>query len=212
MTTTEIVFVRHGETRSNLEGLLHGQTDEPLNELGRRQAMKVARRLTGIGRIDSVHSSPLSRAKFTANAIASQVHSNITFHNDLAEFHFGDFEGSTIDAIKRTYPDIYQKMFDFSDLDFRFPHGESRREFHQRVLHAVEGILGVHAGERLVIVAHEGVIVSAVTQMAGGDPNDWTKYRLGNCSITRLEMNGAGAPMITCWNDVLHLADDGGAS
>ncbi len=210
MTITELVFVRHGQTRSNLEGLLHGQTDEPLNELGRWQALRVAQAVDDIGGIDSIHSSPLSRARVTAEAIATRVNAEVRLHQNLAEFHFGEFEGQTIAEIKDTYPEIYRGMFDFSDLNFRFPRGESRREFHERVIAAVNEIAASHRGERLVVVAHEGVISSAVVQLSGGDPNDWTRYRLSNCSITRLEMNGTGTASITCWNDVIHLEANGG--
>lgn len=209
MATTEVVFIRHGETRSNIERLLHGRTDEPLNALGLWQAERVAKRISTMVQTRLVYSSPLSRARVTAEAIAAQIGVETRFNENLAEFHFGDFEGSTIAGIQRSHPEIYRQMFDFTDLDFRFPNGESRREFHTRVLEAVEGILTAHIGERLVVVAHEGVIISAVTQLTGDDPNDWTKYSLGNCSITRMETNGAGLAEITCWNDVLHLTEDG---
>ncbi len=209
MATTEIVFVRHGQTRSNLEKLLHGRTDEPLNSMGRWQAQQVAERINTIGRMSLVHSSPLSRARVTAQTIAKRIGADTRFHEDLAEFYFGEFEGYTLSGIQTSHPEIYRRMFDFADLDFRFPNGESRREFHARVFHAVNDIVAAHTGERFAIVAHEGVIVSAVMQMTGGDPSDWTKFRLGNCSITRLESNGSRIADITSWNDTMHLDGKG---
>lgn len=212
MTTTEIVFVRHGETRSNLEGLLHGRTDEPLNALGLWQAQRVAEKISHTMQPEEIFSSPLSRARVTADHIAERVGLDTSIHPDLAEYYFGDFEGWTIADIQRSHADLYHQMFEFSDLDFRFPHGESRREFHTRVRDAVEDIISTHIGGRLLIVAHEGVIMSAVTQMTGENPNDWTKFRLDNCSITRVERNEAKFAKITSWNDTLHLGGKGGVT
>ncbi len=209
MTTTEIVFVRHGQTRSNLEKLLHGRTDEPLNSVGRWQAQQVAERINTIGSMSLVHSSPLSRARVTAQTIAERIGADTKFHENLVEFYFGEFEGYTLSGIQTSHPEIYRRMFDFADLDFRFPSGESRREFHARVFRAVNDIMTTNKGERFAIVAHEGVIVSAVMQMTGRDPSDWTKFRLGNCSITRLETNGSRVAEITSWNDTLHLESTG---
>ena len=204
---TELVFVRHGQTRSNIELLLHGRTDEPLNTLGRWQAERVAARIAELGSMHALYSSPLSRARVTAERIAAQSRLIPVFHDDLAEFHFGDMEGSTVSAIKSAHPEIYAKMFDFTDTGFRFPNGESRQEFHDRVIGAIRAIVGHHEDERLVVVAHEGVIASAVNQLARTDPNDWTRNRLANCSITRVVVNGHETCEIMCWNDVAHLEE-----
>lgn len=209
MRQTEIIFVRHGQTRSNIEGLLHGRTDEPLNALGLQQAERVAERLGELGLLRSIHSSPLSRARVTAEAISNRTGAGIRLHHDLGEYHFGDFEGFTFSQIESAHPEIYRRMFQFQDLEFRFPNGESRREFHARVLQAVRRILDEEEHERLVVVAHEGVIASAVSQLLGRDPNDWTRNRLENCSITRLEVNGTSVAQVICWNDTLHLAEQG---
>ncbi len=209
MKRTEIVFVRHGQTRSNIEGLLHGRTDEPLNAHGWWQVERVAIRLSKLGPLHSVHTSPLSRALSTARAIATQTEAMITMHDDLAEFHFGDFEGFTIPQIQQGHPDLYGKMFDFSDREFRFPNGESRGEFYERTLSVVRELMVSHAGERFAVVAHEGVIASIVTQLTGNDPSDWTRYRLDNCSITTIEVNGSAAAEVTCWNETGHLVEAG---
>ncbi|MGA7670291.1 MAG: histidine phosphatase family protein [Nitrolancea sp.] len=206
---TEVIFVRHGQTRSNIERLLHGRTDEPLNVLGRWQAQRVAERISALGTMNALYSSPLSRARVTADQIAVRSGLVPRYHDDLAEFHFGDMEGFTIDGIQSHHPEIYAKMFDFADTSFRFPNGESRQEFHDRVIGAVREIIIRHTEHRLVVVAHEGVITSAVTQLTGVNPNDWTKYRVDNCSITTVRVNGSEMCEITCWNDIAHLDERG---
>ena len=59
---TEVFMVRHGQTDSNVDGLLHGATDVPLNGIGLRQAELVASRIEQLESLHSLHSSPLQRA------------------------------------------------------------------------------------------------------------------------------------------------------
>ncbi len=63
-----IYVVRHGETNANTEGYLQGQSDDSLNENGRRLAVVTGRAMQGI-RFDACISSPLSRASETAEII-----------------------------------------------------------------------------------------------------------------------------------------------
>ena len=209
MATTEIVLVRHGETQSNLELLLHGRTDVPLTPLGEWQAQRVAERLREIGPVDALFSSPLRRARSTARVISEQIGIEAEYLDDLTEFHFGDFEGYTLMRIQEAHPEIFLQVIDTSDFEFRFPNGESRREFHDRVKQSLDRITDLNAGKRLVIVAHGGVIASAVTQFTGGNPNDWASFLVHNCSITRLEIDGRSPARLASWNDTLHLENGG---
>ena len=205
MATTEIVLVRHGETQSNLEQLLHGRTDVPLTQLGEWQAQRVAERLIEFEPVDALYSSPLLRARSTARLISQRINRETVFVDDLTEFHFGDFEGSTLSNIQESHPEIFLQVLDTSDFEFRFPNGESRREFHARVKRALDALAEENVGKRLVVVAHGGVIASAVTQFTGGNPNDWANFLVHNCSITRLELNGRSPARLARWNDTVHL-------
>ncbi len=73
---TELIFIRHGETQWNIEGRVMGQLDSPLSRRGEKQAVAIARRLSGI-QMAALYSSDPGRAVQTANAIANK--SNIGF-------------------------------------------------------------------------------------------------------------------------------------
>ena len=79
---TEVFMVRHGQTDSNVDGLLHGATDVPLNGIGLRQAQLVASRIEQFERLHSLHSSPLQRALTTAQAISSRTGLTPRLHMD----------------------------------------------------------------------------------------------------------------------------------
>lgn len=205
MAVTEFVLVRHGETQSNLEHLLHGRTDVPLTPRGEWQALRVAQRVHDIGGASALYSSPLIRAHVTALRISELTGLDPVLLADLAEYHFGDFEGYPFTRIQESHPEIFVRAIDPTDVEFRFPNGESRREFNERIKSALDDLVEQHPGERIVIVAHGGVIASAVAQLTGGNPNDWAQYLVENCSVTHLELNGSSIARLICWNDALHL-------
>lgn len=203
---TEVFMVRHGQTDSNIAGLFHGSTDVPLNARGMRQAELVARRVAQLGRLDSLHASPLRRALVTADAIAAVTGLPPTIHPGLAEMNFGDAEGLRLDEMAERYPQLAERFQDLSDHEVGFPSGETRRGFHTRVRMALDEIVSEHQGERLVVVAHGGVIASLVAQLLDADPNDWQRYHVANCSITHVELHTDG-PLAHMLNDTVHLEE-----
>jgi broad specificity phosphatase PhoE len=201
---TEVFMVRHGQTDSNASGLIHGVTDVPLNENGLRQAELVARRVRVIEDVRSLHSSPLQRALATAQAISSGIGLSPRLHPGLGEMDFGAAEGLVLNELLERFPDITARFLDMEDDEARFPDGESRGEFHARVRDTLDYIISSHAGERILVVAHAGVIGSAVSQILGENPNDWQRYAVDNCSVTHIELATSG-PIAHLVGDVVHL-------
>lgn len=201
---TEVFMVRHGQTASNIAGLFHGATDVPLNDMGIRQAELVADRVSSIENLNSLHSSPLQRAMRTAMAISRRIGLEPRIHAGLAEMDFGEAEGMVLAAMTEKWPDLARRFEDLSDHNVRFPGGESRSEFHTRVRETLDNIVATHSGERILVVAHGGVIASLVAQIVGGDPNDWRRYRIDNCSVTHIELATDG-PVTHLMNDIVHL-------
>jgi broad specificity phosphatase PhoE len=208
MTTkyTEVFMVRHGQTDSNVAGLFHGSTDTPLNPRGLRQAELVAARVQQLEGLRSLHSSPLQRAFVTAQAISRRIGLTPRLHPGLAEMHFGEAEGATLAEMAHRWPELAKRFESLDDDEARFPGGESRREFHTRVRKTLDRIITEHAGERLLIVAHGGVIGSLLAQIHGENPNDWRRYTIDNCSVTHIELATNG-PIAHLLNDVVHLEE-----
>lgn len=201
----EIILVRHGQTASNIDFLLHGRTDVPLTPAGRAQARAVAERLSELGEFAHLYSSPLQRASVTAGVIGKRLGLRPVFVPELTELDFGDFEGMTLQAIHHTYPELFERVADADDHDFRFPRGETRREFNLRVRNSIETLAARHSDERLIVVAHGGVIASAIAQFTGEAINDWARWLVDNCSITQMELGPAGHFRLVCWNETDHL-------
>ena len=116
-----VCFVRHGETDANITDRLQGQSDFPLNELGKAQAELVAERLKGEA-FDVILSSDLSRALYTAEKIAAGR--PIICMEALREWHFGKWQGLTRDEIISRYPEEFA-LFRRGSLDCSPEGGEN---------------------------------------------------------------------------------------
>src|SRR5512134_2414788 len=91
-----LTIVRHGETPANLEGVWHGSIDTELTPRGVAQAQRVAHQLAGASPLPTaLYSSPLRRARETAGAIGRRLALEARLEPDLAEYHLGDFEGTS---------------------------------------------------------------------------------------------------------------------
>lgn len=135
--TRPFYYLRHGETDSNAARLIAGSLDVDLTALGREQAHAAARTLAGLP-ITAIYSSPLRRARDTAQPIAEALDLPVTIIADIAERNWGELEGKPREARVRGEP----------------PAGaESVHAFVQRVL---QGFALIDADVPL-IVAHSGV-------------------------------------------------------
>ena len=101
MSTRELMLVRHGETEWSRSGRHTGRTDLPLTDLGRDQADQLAQRLRGVP-VELVLSSPLQRARETCER--ARVDAPTRFSDDLVEWDYGSYEGTTTSDTRREIP------------------------------------------------------------------------------------------------------------
>jgi probable phosphoglycerate mutase len=108
-----IYLVRHGQTAFNAEGRLQGHVDSPLTELGRAQATQAGaalKRLTGGGEGWRIISSPLGRARDTAEAIrAALAASEVEIDARLIELSWGDWDGGLRADLKARHPEAFDE-------------------------------------------------------------------------------------------------------
>jgi broad specificity phosphatase PhoE len=202
--TTDLYFIRHGETESNVRGLLHGITDVPLNSKGMRQADLIADRLSALETLQRIVSSPLQRAYNTAQAIKRRSDLPLRVHHGLREMNFGAAEGIPFEEVASRYATQSELFLDPANLHARYPGGESRGEFFQRVERTIDDIANQHIGEHIVIVAHGGFISAALAVVMREHTNNWRDRPIINCSLTHIELASSG-PVAHLVNDAVHL-------
>jgi probable phosphoglycerate mutase len=199
---TRFIVVRHGETRWNVGQRIQGHGDSPLTEMGVAQADAVAQRLAG-EKFDRIVASDLGRAHETARRIAAVNPHPIELDPSLRERNFGAGEGMSYEEVDRVYPGAFSRVR-ATDPDFRIPGGESRRDFHQRVVDGVEAIARRHAGETVLLVTHGGVLSTLYRHVHGIPLEAAHAISITNASFNSLTFDGSGWSVDT-WNCILHL-------
>lgn len=201
---TELVLIRHGQAIS--DGKLPDLIDPSLTEVGRLQAESLAERL-GDQEFAAIYASPMKRAIETASPLAGRIGLGVQRHEGLREVTFR-LDGASPDDIASLASGFNGQLgqakrgeggrFSWDQL----PLTEASAPFRRRVLEAMEQIRGAHAGLRVAIVCHAGVI-NAYTSHVLGIESDMFFLPL-NTSITVVRTMGAHH-VVHRLNDYEHL-------
>lgn len=158
----EIYMIRHGQTDFNKKGLMQGNSNIPLNEVGINQALKTKEALNGI-KFDLCISSPLKRTLETAQIITDNK-CKIIYDNLLLERGMGEFEGKDYHLYKNY--DYYNYKENLSS------HGvESIRNLLDRTKIFLDKIKNEHEDKTILIVSHAATIRSLHYNITGYDEN-----------------------------------------
>ncbi len=202
---TRLVVVRHGETAWNAARRMQGQLDVPLSARGLWQADRTGAALASTG-IEAIFASDLSRARTTAEALASRIGLPVALDAGLRERTFGVFEGHTYAEIDVRWP-AEAVRWHRHEPAFGPSGGETLIDFDARSMTALTRIARANAGRHVAVFTHGGVLdclYRAATRCGLDAPRTW---QLGNCSINRVLWSGAGFTLVG-WDDVGHLADE----
>ncbi len=202
MPTTHLIFIRHGETDWNRQQRFQGQIDVPLNALGHQQAARLAQRLAGEPP-DAMISSDLLRTRETSAPLALAWGKSLRLDAGLREQHFGIFEGLDVPTIKAQHPALWARWLEH-DGDFALPGGENLVQFHRRVVDTVAVLAAAHAGQRIAIVTHGGVLDMLWRAAHGLPVSGLRDCEIPNTGINRLRWI-EGSLSIDSWADAAHL-------
>ncbi|MGE3496529.1 MAG: histidine phosphatase family protein [Candidatus Binatia bacterium] len=208
MSGTQLLLVRHGDTAGNhdSEPRLTGWTDLALSSRGRNQLRRLRARLLVGPTFAAIYSSSSRRAYETAEVIRPTGSGAVRPCAELREIHCGLLEGWTVSDVQKSFPSLWATHLRRADDDFRWPGGESYREFRARCLAAVHAIAECHRGDCVAVVTHAGVISQVVGCIHGARPAQWDLFRPGNASLTELSWR-EGVLTLLRFDDREHLAE-----
>ena len=175
-----IYLIRHGQSESNLAGLLVGRSNPPLTDLGRTQAAALRPLLTGVV---EVWTSPLQRARETAAVALPDVPA--TVHAAFIEVDYGSLDGTPLAALTK---DQWEEME--GDHERPFGGGESLAEVDRRVHPVLESLRTdatslLHDPDRhLAIVSHVSPVKSALVWAMGVHGSAAWRMRIENASLS----------------------------
>lgn len=187
---TIVCLVRHGETDWNAQGKIQGKTDIPLNGDGVQQAAQCGAYLSD-SNWDLIITSPLKRARRTAEIINETLALPLIEMEEFAEKHFGDAEGLTYEERALTFPDRY------------YPNQEDNELFAERLATGLKIINDRYKEQRVLLVSHGGVINAILGELSDGEIGSG-KTRLLNACLSHIHFDQANW-IIRNYNQVDHL-------
>ena len=144
----KLYVARHCSTECSEKKIYCGESDVPLSARGQEEAKRLQEETEGYG-IDLLFSSPLLRARQTAEAVAQARNIPVLFDSRLKERNFGAFEGTDVEAPAG-------KVFRYS-FALKYPRGESNLQVAARVYAFLDELKENYAGKRIFLVSHGSV-------------------------------------------------------
>ena len=204
--TDRLLLVRHGVTTWNREGRFQGRLEAPLADAGRLEARLLGERLAADADRPLLVTSPLGRARETAEIIAAALAGSarpaVGHDERLVEIGQGEWEGRTHDELARTEPERYAA---WATTDQEPPGAETVPDALRRVAAALDELGGVDAAA-LCLVSHGGIIRLAARYLLDMDAARAWAMDVDNASLSELQRRGAEDPWrVVRWNDTSHL-------
>ena len=200
----DLFLIRHGQSETYVEGmpfpLTGGHGDPPLSAVGRDQARSVGDRLAGAG-IEAIYVTTLCRTAQTAAPLAGRLGVTPQVEPDLREVYLGEWEGGLYRKMVAENHPIARRMFAEERWDV-IPGAESLVSFDGRVRAAIGRLAAGHAGQRVAVFTHGGVIGQALALATGSRP--FAFNAADNASISRLIVT-PDRWFVRTFNDTAHL-------
>lgn len=194
MEPVRLLLARHGRTEWHRDNRYVSRTDIGIDETGREQAQTLAHR----AREESpslILSSPLERALLTAGPAAEACGVELETDDRLRELDFGDWEGKTFDEIRSEDPERAERFL--LSAEHGFPGGEPLEEGAARILAVFKDLRRSHAGETVLVVAHNTLLRLGLCAMLGVPLGDYRRRfpRVVNAATTEVRFGEEGGAL-----------------
>ncbi|MEV0077328.1 bifunctional RNase H/acid phosphatase [Nocardia neocaledoniensis] len=201
---TRLLLLRHGQTELSVERRYSGRGNPPLTELGRQQAERAAKMLAAKGDIAAVVTSPLQRARATAEAAAAALDVPLRVLDGLIETDFGDWEGLTFAEAAQRDPQLHTDWL--GDPSIPAPGGESFDQVRERVESVRRDLVALYPGQNIVVVSHVTPIKTLLQLALGVGPSLLYRLHLDLASLCIAEFYPDGGASVRLVNDVSYLS------
>lgn len=198
-----LILLRHGQTELSVQRRFSGVGDPPLTAAGRGQARAAAERLARGAQLDAVITSPLRRARATAECVADQLGLTPAVDEAWRECDFGSFEGLTFTEVRERQPEALRAWL--ADPATAPPGGESFAAVTERVAAAREAIRVASPGRNVLVVSHVTPIKVLARLALGAPAPALYALHLDLASLSVVDLHPDGSAVLRRWNDTAHL-------
>ena len=181
-----IIFLRHAQAENNTKRILAGRTEGvPLTKTGIEQAERIAKYLATID-ISAIYSSPIERAKHTAEIVAKSCSLDVVLDERLTEIDMGKFTRMNYDDMFAKYGNIFLKFYE-NDPVIAEHEVETFPEVQRRVLDMVTHVVKKHKNENVIFVTHMDPIKSMLSIVMDLKPKTLFELIIANASLTMIK-------------------------
>ena len=178
----QIIFLRHGQAKNNTDRILAGRTEGiPLTETGIKQAEHTAEFLQHMN-ISAVYSSPIQRAKHTAEIVGKHNSLDVTIDERLIELDMGKFTGMPYDEIFNSHGNVFMKFYN-GELEIAHNGVETFSDVKKRVLGIVNHVIENHPDENVVLVTHMDPIKAMLSTIVNLSATNLFELIIANASL-----------------------------
>lgn len=193
----KIYVIRHGETNANKDGVLQGASNWPLNEDGVKLAKLTGENMKGI-KFDACFSSPLDRAKQTAELVLKHSGNNINimFDKRIEELNMGIYEGKKIKPNELEVPILKILLFKWNAFFCgRFKGGETIKELCKRTQELLNEVSKMDY-ENVLISTHGCAMRAMLNKLYDNKIDFWQGRVPYNCAVNIIEVKDGKMKLI----------------
>ena len=178
-----IIFLRHAQAENNTKRILAGRTEGvPLTKTGIQQAEQISEYLKPLD-ISAIYSSPIERAKHTAEIVTKNSAIDVELDDRLTEIDMGKFTRMNYDDMFAKYGNIFLKFYE-NDPVISEHEVETFPDVQKRVLEMVDHVLKKHNNENVILVTHMDPIKSMLAKVMNLVPKTLFELIIANASLT----------------------------
>jgi len=178
----QIIFLRHGQAKNNTERVLSGRTPGvPLTDKGITQAQQTAELLEHMN-ISAIYSSPIQRAKHTAEIVGEHNSIDVQIDDRLIELDMGKFTGIPYDEIFASHGNVFLKFYN-GELEIAHNGVETFADVKKRVTSIVDEIIEKHPDQNVVLVTHMDPIKAMLSNVVDLSPTNLFELIIANASL-----------------------------
>jgi len=180
-----IIFLRHAQAENNTKRILAGRTEGvPLTKTGIQQAEQISEYLKPLD-ISAIYSSPIERAKHTAEIVTKNSAIDVELDDRLTEIDMGKFTRMNYDDMFAKYGNIFLKFYE-NDPVIAEHEVETFPNVQKRILDMVDHVIKKHKNENVILVAHMDPIKSILANVMDLKPKTLFELIIANASFTIL--------------------------
>ena len=178
----QIIFLRHAQAKNNTERILAGRTEGvPLTDTGIKQAEQTAELLKHMN-ISAIYSSPIERAKHTAEIAGKHNSLDVTIDDRLNELDMGKFTGMPYDEIFKSHGNVFMKFYN-GELEIAHNGVETFPDVKKRILGIVDHVIEKHPDENVLLVTHMDPIKAMLSTIVDLSPTNLYELIIANASL-----------------------------